>query len=233
MGSTSISTPETPQAPSTAESIQAWVDSMPAVFAEQQRQAPLEAAQQVSLAQQYAQPLGEAMKSAQDALYPQTSKLQEQLATQALQGMSSSMPDWMKQQYQSDFNANLGTNAGSGMGADYMSRGLLQQGQDWQKYYQNLGLSVAGRQPLSQASTPGYSNYASSFTPQSVMNYNSQNYGNYSNAYANMYGTNQQAQASNNSMWSSIIGGGLGGAGTAAGGIWSARRYKTNIKLWA
>jgi hypothetical protein len=160
---------------------------------------------------------------------PETAKIQETLANQALAGMESGVPDWQKAQYQSDLNANLGSNIGSGIGADYVSRGMMQQEHDWQNYYRDLGLSVAGRQPLATAQTPSYSNYASTYTPGQVASTNSTNYGNYANAYANMYGTNAN-YASN--MMGNYIKMGQMGAG-AAGGAMSSIRYKTNIKLWA
>ena len=213
MGSTKVEAPQTPAAPTTAESVQAWVDALPKIYETQMQYAPLQAQQQVSLAQQYAAPLGQAQLAAQQAMYPQTTALQEKLATAASQGMDSGLPDWAKQTYQDTFRAQLGENALSGVGADYMSRGMMQQEKDWRDYYNNLGLSVAGRQPLSSPGQAQTSDYMSQFTPNSVMGYNAQNYGNYSNAYANMYGTNQQAQASSNDMWTRIIGSGMGAAG--------------------
>jgi hypothetical protein len=222
MGSTP-ETPSVPAAPTAAQNMQDWIANYPAMFALQQEYAPKEAAQQVALAQQYAQPLGEAMKSANDALYPETSKLQESLANQALAGMQSGVPDWQRQQYQSDLNANLGSNVGSGIGADYVSRGMLQQNQDWQNYYRDLGLSTAGRQPLAQASTPGYSNYASTYTPGQVASTNSNNYGSMISAYSGMYGANSQAASQGTSNWFNLMGSGIGAGGSAYGGYLSGQ----------
>jgi len=178
-----VSYPQPAPQPSTAEAINAWVQSMPTVFAEQQRQAPLEAAQQMALYQQYALPLAQADYAANAALYPKTAALQETMADQATQGMTAtSMPDWMRQQYLSDMNSQLGTNAGSPIGADYVSRGMQNQLFQQQKYYRDLGLSLAGRQPLSQPTQPATTNYASTFTPGSVMNYQQQGYGAYTQA---------------------------------------------------
>jgi len=226
---TSISQPETPQAPTAAENMQDWIQNYPAMFALQKEYAPQEAQQQVELAQQYATPLGEAYAAANKAMYPETAGLQEQLATQASQGMESSVPEWQKAQYLSDMNANLGTNVGSGIGADYVSRGMMQQQQDWGNYYRDLGLSVAGRQPLAQGQAPSYSNYASTYTPGQVAGNNAQNYSSYSNAYANMYGTNANFTSN---MFGNYLKAGQMGAG-AIGGMMSSARYKTNIKIWA
>jgi len=213
MGSTP-EIPATPAAPTAGENMQDWISNYPAMFALQQQYAPLEAQQQVELAQTYAQPLGEAYQKANAAMYPETSAIQEKLATQALTGMESGVPDWQRAQYLSDVNANLGTNVGSGIGADYVSRGLLQQQQDWQNYYRDLGLSTAGRQPLATAQSPSYSNYASTYTPGQVAGTNSQNYGNYANAYSSMYGTNASYTSN---MFNNYLKAGQMGAGAMAG----------------
>ena len=168
---------------------------MPTVFAEQQRQAPLEAQQQISLLQQYGLPLSQALQNIDKTLYPQTAGIQENLAGIATQGANATqMPEWMRSQYLSDFNSQLGTNAGSPMGADYTSRGMQQQLFGQQQYYQNMGLSLAGRQPLTSAQSPSYTNYASTFTPQNVAQNQMQGYNSYMPYWQNY--SNQQAQIS-------------------------------------
>lgn len=228
--STKVSTPSAPAAPTTQSSIADWVQNYPAVFALQQQYAPQEAQQQIDLMQQYALPYAQALKTAQDQLYPNETAITNELTNQVQSGISSSVPDWMREEYRSNLNANLGTNAGSGLGADYVSRGLLQQKKDWQDYYTNLGLSISGRQPVYQASPTQYSNYASGFTPNSVMGYNAQNYGSYSDAFSRMYGANAGITSSMNQMYGQIAGATAGAAGMA---MMSSRRYKNNIKSWA
>jgi hypothetical protein len=72
-GETQITYPSAPAQPTTAESIDAWVKAMPTVFAEQQRQAPMEAQQQLDLLNQYGVPLGLATQNIDKALNPITS----------------------------------------------------------------------------------------------------------------------------------------------------------------
>ena len=221
MGSTKIESPSPAPQPSTAEAIQAWVESMPQVYETQLKYAPQEAAQQVALAQQYAQPLGEAYLAAQKAMYPEEYALREDLMAQAQAGMESEVPDWMRQQYLDEMRGQLGEQAAAGIGADYMSRGLLQQQQDWRNYYQNMALSLSGSQPIYQAQTPGYSNYMSGYTPSSVMGYTAQTYAPYASAYANMYGTNAQVAMQNQMMpyyYMTGVGNVLSGVGGFMGG---------------
>jgi len=181
--STNVYTPTPAPQPSTADAIKAWVESMPQVYETQMRYAPLQAAQAIDLYSQYALPLARADFEANQALYPKTHGLQETMAGQAEEGMTATeMPDWMRRQYQSDMNAQLGTNTGSPIGADYVSRGMQNQLFQQQKYYRDLGLSLAGRQPLSQATQPATTDYMSGYNPQSVMNYTQQGYGSYTQA---------------------------------------------------
>ena len=172
---TSIYNPTPAPAPTTAQSMQDWVANNPAVLAEQLRAAPLEAKAYMDLYNQYALPIAQADYQANAALYPETAKLQETMAGQSAEGMTATqMPDWMRKQYQSDMNANLGTNAGSPIGADYVSRGMQEQLFNQQKYYQGLGTSLVGAQPLTQATSPQTTNYASTFTPSNLMSFMNQ-----------------------------------------------------------
>ena len=191
-GDTHITQPQdVPAQPETAEGIQAWVAAQPTVFAEQQRQNPLEAAQQLALLQQYGLPAAQAMQGIDSALYPNTSKLQESLAGQALAGSTATkMPDWMRENYLNEYNSQLGSNAGSGIGADYVSRGMQNQLFGQQQVYQNMGLSLANRQPLTQGQQPQTTNYMSQFTPSTVLGQQAQNYGSYANLYGGMYNAN-------------------------------------------
>jgi hypothetical protein len=177
-------------APSTADAVKAWTESLPTVFAEQQRQAPLEAQQQLELLQKYGLPLSQTLQNIDKALYPNTAGLQETLAGQAAQGATAtSMPDWMRRNYLNEYNSALGTNAGSPMGAEYTSRNMQNQLFGQQQYYQNLGLSLAGRQPLTQPQSPQYSNYTAGFTPMGVAQQQLSAYNSYM-PYLNQY--NQQ-----------------------------------------
>jgi hypothetical protein len=167
-------------APTTSDEIQSWVNALPDIYSAQMK---------------YELPLAQSQKSAMESLYPWTSGLQENLAQQATEGMKSDVPSWMKQEYQSNMNAQLGQNAGAPIGADYMSRGLMEQKQNWKQYYQQMAASLSGKQPLA---TPSL-NYAQSFSPQNVMQGMNQNYSVYSN-------TNNNNQNRLMSLLSSVLG---------------------------
>lgn len=196
MGSSST-TIDQPAQPSTAEGVKAWADTMPQVYETQMKYAPQQAQQQIDLANQYAGEYGQAMKTANDALNPELAQLNPLLANQAIEGMQNSVPDWMQQQYRSNMNAQLGTNASSPIGADYMSRGLLQQQQDWKQYYQGMGMSLSGKTPVAQAATPQTADYTSSYTPNSVMSSQNQNYATSSNLYGSMFNTSYSPGGAN------------------------------------
>ena len=125
----------------------------------------------------YAEPTALKLRDVERSLYPTTAGLQENLAQQATEGMKSEVPDWMKREYLSNLRASIGGSSLRGIGADYVSRGLLQQKQDWRNYYRNMAMSLAGRQPLINA----FSGQAmqGGFTPGQVMNFNASTYSPY------------------------------------------------------
>ena len=189
---TQVNMPSAQSVDPTAE-VNAWVNALPQVYQAQATYMPQMAQEQQQIQQQ---------------LYPQVSQLNENLATIANQNMSGNVPDWMKQQYQSNMNAQLGSNAAAPIGADYASRGLMQQNQNWQQYYQGLGSSVAAGMPMVQPSL----NYMQGFTPGGVMGSMNQNYG----TQANMYGSQLGYNSAQNQAMMNLIGAGVGAAGNVA-----------------
>ena len=211
--------PTPPPQPNTSDAINAWVENMPRVFEEQQRQAPLSAQQQLELLQQYGVPLAEAFRATENAANPEAAQLQRSLTSQANAGMSGDVPEWMQKEYLSNRSAQLGTNVGSPVAADYQSTGLMQQKMDWQNYYRNLGLTISGRQPIGQGQAPQTANYTAGFTPGSVMDFQSSTYAPYAGAYSGMYGANAQLTASQARARGDMVGGAIGGFGSIIGGI--------------
>lgn len=191
-GTTTINAPA-PQAPSASDEVNSWVNALPQVYQAQAQYMPQMAQEQQQIQQQ---------------LYPQVSQLNENLATIANQNMSGNVPSWMKQQYQSNMNSQLGSNAAAPIGADYMSRGLMNQNQQWQQYYQGLGSSVAAGMPMVQPSL----NYMQGFSPNSVMQGMNQNYSTSGNIYGSQLGYNE---AQNQNMMN-LIGSGVGAASDVA-----------------
>ena len=109
--------PAPPAPPTATESLREYIELQPEAFAAAREYDP-----------QYAQ----LYKGIAEELYPTTTGLQEQLAGQAQVGMESEVPDWMRAEYLSGIRAQLGEQAKGGIGADVISRGLMQQKQDWQ-----------------------------------------------------------------------------------------------------
>lgn len=155
-GGTTTYVPAAAAAPTASQSAAEYAAALPSILESQIKYQPqFDQAQYDSyskLAPQYAGLLDQINKQ----YNPQTAALQETLAGQALQGATATqIPDYMRKQYQDTVNAQLGTNANAPIGADYVSRGLINQAEGYRQYYQNLGLSLAGRQPLaSNAQTP-------------------------------------------------------------------------------
>lgn len=225
MGGSKTQSIQQPTAPTVQSSMSDYVQNYPAMMQLMQQYAPQEAALQVQLANQYAEPLGAAYQKAQQAMYPEEYKLSQQLNQQTLEGMQGDVPDWMKKEYLSNYNAALGTNVGSPAGADATSVNLLKMKQDWRNYYNNMALSITGRQPIAQASAPQYTNQLQGYTANNAMGFNQGMYGNQASLYGNMYGINtnytppwQKAAATvAGTALGSFMGGGMGGGGGSMG----------------
>jgi hypothetical protein len=220
MGSGGGSIPEPPKPPTVGESMADYVAHYPALFALQQKYAPQEAEMMMGLAQQYAEPYGQAMLSAQKAMYPEEYDMRSSLMEQAKEYQQDPIPDWMADQWRDEFRANLGTSAGSPVGAEYMSRGMQQMGEERRRYGQNMGLTLSGGQPIMQAQAPATTNQLSGFGPTNVMGYNANTYGTYAGAMnqRNIAQANLDAQPS---PWFGVLGSISGGLATGLGYGWA------------
>lgn len=171
-GGTTVYQPAAAAAPTASQSAAEYAAALPTILSAQLKFQPqFDQAQYDSaatLGPKYAALLDQINKQTN----PQTAALQETLAGQAMQGATATqIPDYMRKQYQDTVNAQLGTNANAPIGADYVSRGLINQAEGYRQYYQNLGLSLAGRQPLAGSAGVPQSNF-------DVAGQTSANYGN-------------------------------------------------------
>ena len=220
------SQPAPPPTPQAGTSITEFIENQPRLFELQQEQAPQEAQLQLELLQEFGPQLGAAARDAQRAVNPETSAIQEELAGTArarMRGEGISQAE--RDQFLSDFSGQLGTNAGSPIGAFDTSRNLMLMNQQRQREGENLGLSLAGRQPLAQPAAPQTNNISGSLTPGDILGFNSNNFGSQANIFgsqAGMWNTqttaNASMQNSKNAMFGNMVGGLFGGLGAAIGG---------------
>lgn len=159
------------QAPSTAEAINAYVQSLPALYQAQLDFAPKEAQQQLSLLQQYGGQYGQAMQDAQRSLNPQLTSLTEQLSGQAYQGSMAGLTPEDEKYYADQFKSLVGDQVRGGLGASAVASNLLNTRLQRQDYFRNLGLSLAGMQPLAQPQMPNYTNQLGNYSPGQGLNY--------------------------------------------------------------
>lgn len=216
-GKTTIQTPTPPPAPTAGDNTRDYIANLPAMYQAELEYNPKYAEQDFQLASQYYPKYAEMMRNSDQALYPETAKLQEALAKQANEGMNGAIPESMKAAYLDSLRSELGPNAGSGIGADYVSRGLLNQQKTYNDYYRDLALSVSGRQPLTSTQPVGFDQAGAGYNYGQVANNNMQGYGSYSSLYGGMYNTNAgMAQSRNQGMYG-LLGAGLQTAGAFAG----------------
>lgn len=227
MGSKSAPAPQpvvnVPSPPTYGQQLSDYISNYPQLFNLEKQYSPQEAQLQLDILKQYGPEYSAEYQRQLQELYPVTSGLQEQLATLASQNMGASLPDSLKSQYQDQLRAELGSNVGSGIGSDYVSRNLINLGEDYKKYYQNLGLSLLGNQPLAQpTSQVPYNSPASGLS--GALGYGANTYGSYTQALVNQPFYFPAPKSSSGTA--SLIGGGIGavagsflapGAGTMAG----------------
>lgn len=183
-GGSTVIQPNTPAPPTAGQSAAEYAAALPSILQAQIQYQPQfnEADFQsfAKLAPLYTQ----VANNISQQLYPSTTGLQEQLASEASRNATATqIPDWMAQSYRNSVNSQLGQNVNSPIGADYVSRGLIDQAQQYRSYYQNLGLSLTGRQPLTQPQTqqPSFS----------VANQFGQNYSSQLGGYGSFVGANR------------------------------------------
>ena len=204
-----VQTPSVPTAPSYSSTIQDYIKNYPEIYKLMEEYAPKQALLQ---------------KQTYENLYPNQAGLGEQLGGIASQGMTADAPDWYTQktrdQLKSTFGRNLVYNP---QAQEQYGTGMQQAAYDWQKYYQQMGLSLAGKTPMYGADT----SMTQSYTPSQATNFAAQNYGTGANIYGtqgSMYGNQlqynlgMQQYTPQNQMWNlaGSVGGGL--AGGWAGG---------------
>lgn len=181
-GGTTLLQPQAPTPPSYQQNVDDYIRAYPQLFALQQQYAPQEAAQQLQMFQQFAPQFAQSLYNTQDILNPGINNLTQQLTRQATEGSSGNVPQALQEEYRSNLRGEIGANAGAGIGADYVSRGLVNQNQQYRQYYQNLGLSLANRQPVGQPQSPNYTNQLAQANLGQIANFNAGNYGTYAGA---------------------------------------------------
>lgn len=192
----------TPAPPSASAQISEYIANYPKLVDLQRQYNPEVAGLDFQLFQQYAPQYTQLAQDIQSQVYPQTSQLQEQLASQALAGMNEPLPDWARQQYESEFNAGLGMNVNAPLGVSERNIGLLNLQKSWQDYYRNLGLSVANRQPLQQTANPQFQNAGAQENINPFLSYGA-------STYASQIGGQQPTQyyRSGGTNWGGLAGG--------------------------
>ncbi len=216
MGGDSIemSQPERPQMPTTATSMQDYIDNYPKLMELQRQYNPQQAGLAYDVAAQYGPQYAQLQKQVNEQLYPQTAGLQEQMAGIASRGMEDDVPPAMQAQYLDRLRSEVGPQAGAGIAGDYVSRNMIAQGEKYKQYYQNLGLSLSGRQPLAQNQAPAYSDAGAGYNYGSVAQGNQANYGTAAGLYGNLYNTNAGWSQQNAMMpyqaAGALMGGGAG-----------------------
>lgn len=210
-----------PSAPTMSQNISEYINNYPRLFELEKQYAPLEAQLELDLLKQFGPEFTEYLTDSQKELTPYTYSLQEDLAKLASERMNGGLPGNLQNAYLDTLRSEIGPNAGSGIGGDYVSSNLVKLNEDYANYYKNLGLSLINRVPVNSISpaTPNFSNPVGDYTFGNLASYN-----------AGLYPTRVQSALSQNLLFPSYGGGGgsrfnfqgaLGGglAGAQAGSV--------------
>ena len=211
---TIIESPAPPSAPSYGATMKDYIDNYPQMIAMQQQYAPQLAELEYGLQTQYGPQYAALQKQMNEQLYPETAGLQENLAQQAREGMNSGLPSDIRQRYVSDFNAGIGMNVNAPIGVSDGNVALTQLNEQWKNYYQNLGLSAAGRQPLAQGQQQAFGDPGAGL--QGALNYSQGNFGTTMTGYGTSL-ANRIVQPNNGFGWQDAVGLGVGAASMYSG----------------
>jgi hypothetical protein len=206
MGSSKSKTPEAPKVPTYQEQMDAYIASVPQL-----------AEAQLKAIQQYGGQTALAQQQAFEQVSPEQAAIPEELAAIARQGMTGDIPQELKDQYLSNIRANLGTNAGSQIGATALAREMYNVGEQRRGQYQNLALSLAGRTPMFQSQQ-----YDTSLSAANSLNAQNNLLGQSMQLY------NTQATMAQNQVdpWGSIVGSFAGGLGGGLGSSLGSNLFK-------
>lgn len=202
----------TPAPPTVAQSVSDYVNSLPQIYQAQLQYDPQFAQEEYNLQAQYAPQYATLYRDANAAAYPVTAGLQEQLATQAQAGMNSPLPDYLKNQYLDQLHSEIGNNAGSGIGADYVSTNLLNLGKSYQDYYRGLAQQLSGQLPLTLTQPQQLPQVGAGYNYGTTSGNQTQGYGSYAGAYANIANSANAANASNYKSQLALYGTGIASA---------------------
>lgn len=195
-GGGAVQAPAAPAAPTTADTLAEYIKNYPQLVELQKRYAPELAATDYGIQKQY---------------QPNQLALGEQLAGQASQGMTQNAPAWYQNNIQDTMKANFGRNlVYNPQAQEQFGLATNQANEDWKRYYQNMGLSLNNRVPLTQNTMQT----AQGYTPAQALNSAALTYG----TQANIYGTQggmYNAQYSNpqSNPWANAGGSILGNMG--------------------
>lgn len=200
---------QVPQPPSMSQNINEYIKAYPELFKLQQEYDPKLAEQQLSLLKEYGPQYDQYMSEQQQALTPYTYGLQEQLAQLASEGSTGAPNAQFQRAYLDQLRSEVGGNAGSGIGADYVSRGFNQQNEDYKRYYQNLGLSLLGRLPTNttSVSTPQFQQAGGQYGFGDFANNQQQGYNTYVGGLSNQQFYGGKAPSSGGFNWQGALGG--------------------------
>lgn len=156
-GKTTIQQPTPPPAPSPGQSAAEYAAALPSIYNTTLQYQPLFDQAQFDTYAQLAPEYARVARETMAAYSPTLASLDENLAQQALNMSQNGLSDSARNMYRDQFKSLVGNQVNSGLGADFIGKNLLEQDMNYRLQGQNLGLSLQGKVPITQAFQPASS----------------------------------------------------------------------------
>lgn len=209
--------PPIPAPPNLQDVYKQFIDILPQLLQAETQFGPQFAQQMLDLQTQFSPQFAQLYQRIQDQMQPGLSNLNQTLIGQAQQGLNEPVPSSLRNQFVSNFNAELGPNVNAPIGVSERNLGLMNLQEDWKRYYQNLSLGLTGRMPVPQAGPVNTFSPSGGFNFGNAATFAQQGYGPYVGAYSSALQPYAPSQRGGGFSWGGAAGGAAGGALLGAG----------------
>lgn len=147
------SAPAAPQLPSPASILKAgykqYIRFAPEVASVETSLYPKYAQAQYDLQKKYSPLYTDLFRREQEQLNPGVYDLRQRLIAEANAGLDNPIRPELRQEYLNTLRSEIGSNAGSPIGADFVGTNIAKLSEDYRRYYQGLAQSLTNGYPVS------------------------------------------------------------------------------------
>ena len=206
------SAPAAPQLPSPDSILKAgykqYIRFAPQVAQTEVGLYPVYAQGQYDTQKKYSPLFTDLFKREQEQLNPGVYDLRQRLIGEANAGLDNPLRPELRSEYLNTLRSEIGSNAGSPIGADYVGTNIARLSEDFRRYYQGLAQSLTGGYPVSTVVPSPIQGAPTGMSADQAVSSAASYGGAMVGAQASMYGS--QVAASQRGGGSSGLGAGIG-----------------------